>query len=440
MAALIPPQVTIKLSENQNVNKDGEQGKITYGEPVTGSTTRITITVTKSPYPTYQGSTANFYRYRHALETRGTKPFKLLAVHGDENSPINIAHDIGQYITSVSAYYWKDKSKEAILVEVVTTNHLGAHTYYYGKKDGNIWTPLSGNPGPQPTPLVPDDLEKKLDDLVCQHYKAVTLDLSSKNSKTYTNDDNKNNKYCCSYHNPNGDKNDGRIAVNKGSVSCKVTNHDPSQAHPSSAPFFKHEITSDGGLRVSAIKYYPNSSGPRRRINIPGLENFQNGSLFLYVFHCTGEAPILIYVEGGGHTVDKRWFKKPASSNGKDENWEALDDLNNITLGEQPNAIDCEKYKRLVEELKCSNHKDCPLSQNGPPQPPPPVGEKNLEEDKREDGEPEDDEEVTSTDSSWDLKTILGPIFGTGAPVGGGAYAGWHVYTRYFLDALVRLI
>ncbi|AFZ80970.1 hypothetical protein BEWA_003780 [Theileria equi strain WA] len=448
MTALFPPQVAIQLSQNQKVNRDGT---VTYGEPSTGTGKIVTISVKKSFYPPDQGSTANLCRYTHTLYPGGTKVFKLAQVLDDDNKPISLITGGTPNVTSVSAYYWKDKPGETLLIEVVTIDYLGIITYYSKSSDRESWTKIYETR----SPLTPEELETKLDDLVCQHYESVTLDLSSKNSKNLTDgisnydNDSNNNTYCCAYHNGQG-----KITVNKGSVSCTEHFNDPSPTHPSSAPFFKHDITSGRTSKVAAIKYYPNSSGPRRRINIPDLADFQKGSLTLYVFHCTGEAPILIYVKGGPQEVDKKWFKKPNSSNGKYEDWTKVESLS-IRPDELNGNIQCDQYKELVKELECKNHKDCPSSQHtstAPESDPPtsPISPAALSE-----GTPDEAQAATETDASASDVSEAKPVittattggvfagyivFGVFGGSGAAGLAGWKLYKNFKGDPWVRQI
>ncbi|AFZ79669.1 hypothetical protein BEWA_025180 [Theileria equi strain WA] len=341
------PQVIIQLRhkpKDEKIPKRYSGGK------------RVNITVTKSNYPL--GS--DFLKFTHeykASDGRKNQPFTLLAVIDDQRNNLGA---IGNNVENVSAYYWKHNLTKALLVEVVSSGKSGTK-YYARGTSRNQWTSFTVSSGSQSIQLQPTLLEEKLDELVCEHHNAVTMDITQNNSKTYAG-----RTYCCYKH--YGQR---KVSVSGDKVSCV-------QHSSSSITYYKHEANA-GKWKVAAIKYY--NSGPnthRIRIEIPGL-NFptkQSGKVTVYVFYSDNSRnPVLIYVDSSGTRPSvKGWYKQNTGGN----TWEnAPANLNNITPEDLENkGLDCkdnEGFKQLVKtlrELGCYGLQQCTidpahLGQNG---------------------------------------------------------------------------
>ncbi|EKX73533.1 hypothetical protein BEWA_035690 [Theileria equi strain WA] len=240
-----------------------------------------------------------------------------------------------------------------VLLVGVTTGSGG--TKYYVRGTGDKWIEL------EQLSKDAEALEKILDDLVCQYYNRVTIDLTKSIST--------GQQYCCSEH--KGNK--GRISVEPKTVSC--------QEHSSSSSITTYRHSVQGGS-LAKIKYYENgllsSEQHRRRITAPELNFPIPGLLSVHAFYC-GKNPVLIYVDGGS---DTGWYKKPTnSSSGKDEKWTPVKDLNGIT----PEKInDCKTWNKVVGELKNRSNglQDCPQE---PERQEPPLEKKSEDKSDEQD-------------------------------------------------------
>ncbi|AFZ79778.1 hypothetical protein BEWA_026270 [Theileria equi strain WA] len=205
--------------------------------------------------------------------------------------------------------------------------------------------------GSQSTQLTGKLLEEKLDELVCEHHNAVTMNLTFHNSKTHNN-----KSYCCYKH--IGDK---KVSVTSNKVSCST--------HSGSVPFFKHEVNLSSGWRVAAIYYYDSGVGtPRKRITFTGLTlpTGQPVKVTVYaLYYGNNQNPVLIYVDYTGKPAVKGWFQKGndgSISSNDNEEWTqvGLD----ITLDKLTKPIDCgdSNFKELVElltKLGCDGLRQC---------------------------------------------------------------------------------
>ncbi|EKX72550.1 hypothetical protein BEWA_050180 [Theileria equi strain WA] len=333
------PQVIINLKENKRANIDTH----TYnGDPLTSGKL---IEVTRSSFPS--GSTQDFYKYTHTLQTGGE--FKLLAILDGgkyiQGVPLN------NTVLSVSAYYWRHdsgrKSAKTLLIGVTTKNG----TRYY-KNSGNYQWHLAST-----SQLSDKTLEEKLDELVCQHHNAVTLNITFHNSKAH-----RNGSYCC-YKHEHEKRNQGKVTVTVEKVSC--TSH-----ISSSLTYYKHEANA-GKWRVAAIYYY--DGGRRRRMNIDSLTlpTKQSGKVTVYaLYYGTNQNPVLIYVDSTGQPNVTGWYKKGTNgSRGNDEEWTEVKDLKDKAPDKLTNPTGCnnENFKQLVKtlrELGCLGLEACALEQN----------------------------------------------------------------------------
>ncbi|AFZ79227.1 hypothetical protein BEWA_020740 [Theileria equi strain WA] len=307
-----------------------------------------TIKVTRDEEPPGSG----FTRYTHKDEHN--QPFILAKIQDNQNYPIDINQLGGKEVTSVAAYYWTGNASNVLMVGVTTGNT----TTYYGnrKSDGsNEWIELTGYKHSHP-PLINDDIERTLDDLVCSSYGAVTMDLSK---GTFTSGNRQ--PYCCRciYHAGNDDQR--KISLSEGSFSCTHKR----------AGYYKQSPTAN--TKLAAIRYYfdgvgtANTNNPsrRRRIKIPKL-NFPTSDVeAVYAVHCSNN-PVLIYVKytGGGKATG--WYKKPATDENGNEKWEKVLD----EVPDPESITGCDKYNQLVKALNDTGRCGIPLCP--PPLNPPP--------------------------------------------------------------------
>ncbi|AFZ79234.1 hypothetical protein BEWA_020810 [Theileria equi strain WA] len=298
-----------------------------------------TIKVTRDEEPPGSG----FTRYTHKDEHN--QPFILAKIQDNQNYPIDINQLGGKEVTSVAAYYWTGNASNVLMVGVTTGNT----TTYYGnrKSDGsNEWIELTGYKHSHP-PLINDDIERTLDDLVCSSYGAVTMDLSKGTSFSG------NKPYCCRCD----DHNNIKITVNRGAVPAS-----------SQIEYCKHSIE-DPKHKLAKIRYYLYDSGDayntnnhknRRRIKPSNLELPTSDVTSISAFYCGGN-PVLIYIDGT--TATTGWYKKngsSSSSNSRDEQWDRLKDgpeksPDKITIC---GSNDLEKLKNAIY---CASAVKCPI-------------------------------------------------------------------------------
>ncbi|AFZ79381.1 hypothetical protein BEWA_022290 [Theileria equi strain WA] len=380
---------------------------------------------------------SDFLKFTHQdKESGGQEPFNLEKIQ-DVTGRIGIPHDNGKEVTSVSAYYWRHDqsgytytaSGKVILIGVVTTRGGKNETTYYVRSTGNNnWIKLSGTS--TPNQLTGEELEQKLDDLVCQYHNGVTINLTKTHSETISQNSvsGGKNKYCCYYHeNLNGGE--GKVTVYKQEVRC--TQH----SGKSQITFYKHYIAGPY-LKLAGIEY--NQDGRRGKVKMITLD----GQTFpfsdvtaVYAFYCTGEAPVLIYLDSntGTHSA-KGWYQRSTGStrDNTDEQWTKVTDLKGITP-DNFSKLECDKYNKLVttlRELKCDCLKECeehliPTPSTStpaePPQPSAMIG----------------GETVATGSVLW---TAFGSTSGTLAGSAATFFGGWKLYNRYKGDPWVRQI
>ncbi|EKX73842.1 hypothetical protein BEWA_038800 [Theileria equi strain WA] len=330
----VPLPQALKASQPQgviikfNIRPKGNTPETYNGYESIGTGTNLQVK--RSPYPTDQGLTSNFYEYEHTLQNGGE--FTLKEIQGDGANISAIRNTAN--VTSVSAYYWKhenDGPRTALIVGVTT----GDTTTYYGSKRNGSWIALNNTSHP---PLRNNDLERTLDDLLCLNYDAVIMDLSHDASYTVWT---AKKPYCCSCH----DGNDRKVTVTLEKVSAS-----------SQIGYYKHSIK--GGDQLAGIKYYLHGSDAnkpenRKRIKLNGHPFPIQGPVSVYSFNC-GKKPVLIYVDGGSATG---WYQKGTLDS---DQWvKPRNELNEV-----PDKIKrCnEDFKKLAEELKrlgCNDYGKC---------------------------------------------------------------------------------
>ncbi|EKX73845.1 hypothetical protein BEWA_038830 [Theileria equi strain WA] len=196
-----------------------------------------------------------------------------------------------------------------------------------------------------------EKLIKNLDDLVCEYYNGVTIDLSS----TITN-----GTYCCDKHaGKEKGEGGGRISVDKVQVSCTNPSHNSSKLIA-----YKHSI--DGDYKLAGIKFYlDGDQNKRRRVTSRNLGLPIEGPVDVYVLYCDNN-PILVYVDANRSTKSQvtGWYRK--SKRGYENNWTKIcagiggithSDLNGGTLI-------CQKWNTLVgalKKLECKRFNKCSI-------------------------------------------------------------------------------
>ncbi|EKX72609.1 hypothetical protein BEWA_044500 [Theileria equi strain WA] len=240
-------------------------------------------------------------------------------------------------IESYSVWYWKNDNGmiNPLLVEIEKSDNT--YEYHYNK-GGNEWTELQENTLP---PFKDEPLETQLDGLNCYLNQAVTMDLSESRKN--------GGPYCCSYHERTSLK---KVSVTSGSVNA------PGSGTTRSIPYYKHEIS--GGTKLSKIKYYigDDTVGSKRKsIKIPGLKSSANDSVKIYVFYCSKDNPVLIYLDSSQHV--KGWYRKDKSSDEKP--WIKV--LDNLSTKTPDNIKSCnDEFNELVSILNsfgCDNYQKC---------------------------------------------------------------------------------
>ncbi|EKX72411.1 hypothetical protein BEWA_048780 [Theileria equi strain WA] len=337
-----------KVDELKNKPNGNTSDTTTYQGSTSTGRQDVTITVKRTINPL--GS--DFLMYEHTLETEGE--FILKEVKDDDgNSTNGIPLNNGANVSSVSAYYWRHEKDggglptKALIVGVTTTDRGTNYHVNINDTGVNKWIELKG--GTQP-PLINNDLERTLDDLVCSNYNEVIVDLSKGTSMG------NREPYCCRCHGIKDGIDQRKITVTHVQVSC---------VHQKSVTICKHTV--NPGYRVAAISN-------RRRIKSSNLDFPISNIKSVSAFYCNHN-PVLIYIECGESA--EGWYKKPTGSSSTDEQWKkVLPDLNSIT---PENIIDCGKYNQLVNALKefKSDYQTCSEKSKSSSPPKPDSGSEN---------------------------------------------------------------
>ncbi|EKX72339.1 hypothetical protein BEWA_048060 [Theileria equi strain WA] len=264
--------------------------------------------------------------------------------------------------------------------------------FYSTNRDGNNWESVDEekseafyDTGHQPQ----EALTTGLDDVRCFRDSEVTINLTKSISEG-------DQPYCCHYHGTSG-----MVSVTPVTVSCTNPSH-----RTSHLTAYKHSISGDS-LKLAGIKFYLNGDNagntPRTRI-ILNTQRFPISSpVSIYAFYCTGNDPLLIYVDSSQANV-KGWYKKGDYGG---QSWIKLNTELGDTTPDNFSTLNCGQWKALREVLTgfgCADLKECPP----------------------------------------DNSSIWVKLFGGGGAsavgTGGAAYGGWYAWVNYFLDPLVRLI
>ncbi|EKX72849.1 hypothetical protein BEWA_014080 [Theileria equi strain WA] len=299
------------------------------------------VQLSREEYPLGSG----FYKFTHKSPSGGSFKVKEVKYDGKTINHSRLQFDNASDIEHLAVWYWSgDTSMNSPLLTEVKVR---AGEYKYSKNEGgNNWVQHARDSSEEKRPFQGESLEHTLDGLNCQHNNAVTMDLSFQNSeersKKHTSSGN-GNRYCCIYHKETSAK---RITVTPHEVSC--TEHSNNSTH---IPYFKHDVTCAGKVKLAKIKYYPNGSNNsiRKRIKLEDNDFPIEGSLTVSAFYCTGEAPVLIYLEYNGKKDHlKGWYKKGTQDT---DPWGRV--AGNISTKTPYGIKSCsdERFKALVKEL-----------------------------------------------------------------------------------------
>ncbi|EKX72243.1 hypothetical protein BEWA_047070 [Theileria equi strain WA] len=308
---------------------DGQETSTTYPP---GGSPEQQVEVTKFEEP--HGSC--FKMFTH--EALAGQPFMVREVQYNGMGVPNIRPTGPIYDYSV--WYWsgdRDNS-QPLLVEIEKENSEFVY-YYRGGTSISNWTELSDYKDPS-KPLEGEPLETHLDELNCRRNGVVVMDLSFRNSHTHAK-----KSYCCGKDHTGGKK----VSVTDRTISCKKSSHNTNHL-----TYYKHDVTS--GTRLAKIIYYENSGSDRKRIKITDLKLPTTEKVTAYAFYCTGNEPVLIYVQGGIPGVNK-WYKKSSS-----DTWEEV-----LGISSDPENIkDCSSkgWSALVKAINCPSYLKCNNTQS----------------------------------------------------------------------------
>ncbi|EKX72293.1 hypothetical protein BEWA_047580 [Theileria equi strain WA] len=325
-------------------------------------------------------------------------------------------------IKNLAVWYWDNDSNRnhPLLIEVEKSRE---YIYRYNNGGSDIqWSRLPKYSGPLTKQLAGKPLKKELDELNCYHNGAVTLNLTKSIST-------KNKQYCCRYHV------EKKVTVGGGFV--EVTDSGSKKI-----PFYKHSIVGNG-LKLSKIKYYVgvNTDLPKKTIKSHALAfstPIPNVKSVSALYSDDNQDPKLIYVDYDGKDGIKGWFERKGKNR---HNWYKPENEPEKPPDEIKDSSSDEDFGKIKDLLN-----DIAEEDGG-------EEEDKREEEEAENGDDEEEEEeqdeddygeVPPTDkSSSKTKNILTKVASGVTPTvgaGGGAYAGWKLYTWFFLDVVVRLI
>ncbi|EKX72540.1 hypothetical protein BEWA_050080 [Theileria equi strain WA] len=280
----------------------------------------------------YTHGLRNGYGNTFTLNNKLQDGGKIIEVRGLVREPIS-------GVKKVSVYYWDQAETKPLLLEV---KYGGGTTIYYAKDNngGSNWNFIFQSQSSK-------ELEEKLDELVCLHHNAVTINLSKGLSTGGQHN------YCCSGN--HGQK----VSVTPVKVSCNK------QGHQRHFKYYKHEVnTSSGtGIKLAAIKYYVGGNSLKNRNNITLSGQSISDVKSVYAFYCSENDPVLIYVDSPGQGVNG-WYKKGNSDSSGNEEWTKVPDLREITHRNlDAGTLNHEQYNQLVGaliEAGCTSYKECP--------------------------------------------------------------------------------
>ncbi|EKX72823.1 hypothetical protein BEWA_013820 [Theileria equi strain WA] len=318
-----------------------------------------------------------------------------------------------QNVKEVSVFYWEDAPSNPLLLGI-TTGGGSTSTYYAKDNDGSNWNFIFQSQSSK-------ELEEKLDELVCLHHNAVTVNLSYKGLSGGQHN------YCCTGNHVGGHN---RVSVKEQIFSC-AKNH-------TSTPITAHKHSINGpNLKLAGIKFYLNGDqGQRRRVTSRRLSLPIQGPVDVYAFYCK-QNPSLIYVDAEKEPKATGWYRKTNSTN-----WTQTHFLRKMTPDKLTGPTDHGKYNDLVILLKragCNSYSTCP----GDPQTPP--VEKPPEGSHPEAQQPADPALGPGGGTAEKLGMGVVPaavgiwsISGTLAGSAATFFGGWKLYNRYNGDPWVR--
>ncbi|EKX72302.1 hypothetical protein BEWA_047670 [Theileria equi strain WA] len=405
--------ITIEISQKPP-NSGYGLGSITYG-----GDSNQQVKLIKEENPTNSG----FWKFTHTKNgiSQGDS-FKVGKVQYESSdiSLPDIGMDSNSEIQHLAVWCWSgdDNMKKPLLIELLYKNDNYKYYSSNGDSDNLSWESLISS-----SQLKGKTLEKELDGLTCEKHNAVTMYLRKINYKTHIRG---KKKYCCSKHKgKEKNKSPGKVTVTPVEIYCQTHPNNPTPV-----TCYKHEINS--GAKLSGIRFYHNGNSKiRGRIKspIPDVKA-------VHTFYC-GTNPTLIYIEGGTQAIQDRWFKKNASKDNIE--WTEVKDLQDIIPNVLSNNTKCETYKQLINALSCHKYQQCSDNPQSPS-----IGQGLDVLRKSEEHDTDSSDSEAEWDSEGEGSSGLGITIGSSSAsilgTGGGAYAGWHVYQKYFLDVVVRLI
>ncbi|AFZ79997.1 hypothetical protein BEWA_028470 [Theileria equi strain WA] len=289
------PEVTIKLEYKPDIRS---LNTILYPDVESNKT----IKVTKSLYPPIlpAGVTRDFLKYTH--EDSLHAPFKLLAVQDVNSTPIQVIPQ-KDGVTSVSAYYWTDNTRKALLVEIQDSN--GSKTYYRNSK-GDVWREYNRS-GKGPT-------QAELDLLNCEINDVVQIDVTRTGGP-----------YCHDDKSPLSPHKEKKVKVSEVLYSSNLGNYTAYEHIPTEGRNFNISGFIKGGETIKLQGLY-----------LPVMKAKKVIVYFCKSEVCTGITaynPLLIYLPQA--TGDK-WFKKPDS----DTEWMHVPSLKGYSESNYQDIVD----------------------------------------------------------------------------------------------------
>ncbi|AFZ80393.1 hypothetical protein BEWA_032460 [Theileria equi strain WA] len=276
-----------------------------------------------------QGS--GFFKFKHTKNgIRSGTPFTVKEVKYDDKT-INhsqLQFNDDSYIEYIAIWYWfgDPNHNKPILIEIGEKG--GTYRYYATNGSATSWIPHDKGSKSQ---LQPEELEQLLDDLNCQYYKLVTIDITHNKYKI-------GSKYCCTYHNPKGQE---KVTVTRGSVNA------PSRGDKD-IPYYNHSIA-DPSFKLAKIKYKENLIHSKVKHEVYSIPVSVSNVKGVYAFYSSKRRPMLIYIEGGDSTVNNKWFQKKGSNKHR---WEdASVEIKSIKPENSTSPIEYGQYNALLEVL-----------------------------------------------------------------------------------------
>ncbi|EKX73933.1 hypothetical protein BEWA_039710 [Theileria equi strain WA] len=255
----------------------------------------------------------------------------------------------GNQVSQIRLYSSPVNDKIPLMININLKTE-GYRWYYSTSANGQNWGEHGGirlyNNSGQPT----EALAKKLDCFACEYHNGVTIDLSHRTSKAQNN-------YCCSEH-----KDGKKVSVTPHEVRCQL------HSNSSYITVYKHSIR-ESNFKLGSIKFYDNEQNKRRHVRSRNLKLPIEGQVEVYIFYCTDNNPVLVYVDATKSTKSQDntgWYRK-SKGGGYSKNWSKIPTgIGGITHSDlDRDLIDCTRRNKLVGVLKklgCTTLSPCPKS------------------------------------------------------------------------------